>query len=61
MTAEVLVIMGRVESPSRVDPYKVYEIIEHTGTLDSTMNAAAVSKNRMSLFTGTGNHSTFAV
>jgi hypothetical protein len=54
--AEVLDIMGRVETPNWVDLYKVYEIIEHTGMLNSAMNAAAVSKNRMSLFTRTANH-----
>lgn len=54
--AEVLDIMGRVEAPNWSDLYKVYEIIEHTGTLSSAMNAAAVSENRMSLFRRTANH-----
>ena len=53
---EVLDIMGRAETPNWRDLYKVYEIIEHTGTLSSAMNSAAVSQNRMSLFMRTANH-----
>ena len=43
---EVLDIMGRAEAPNWGDLYKVSEIIDHTGTLSSVMNAAAVSENR---------------
>jgi hypothetical protein len=54
--AEALTIMAGSEPPNWVELYKVYEIVEHTGRLKESMQAAGVSSNRLSLFTRTACH-----
>lgn len=54
--AEALEIMGGPEPPNFAELYKVYEIIEATGTMKAAMSASGVSKASCSLFTRTANH-----
>jgi hypothetical protein len=54
--AEGLAIVGQPTSPTWVELYKVYEIIEHTVRLMAAMAAAGVSVNQVSLFARTACH-----
>jgi hypothetical protein len=54
--SEALDIMGRPEPPTWVELYKVYEIVENTGTLKAAMTASGISSNQLSLFRQTACH-----
>lgn len=53
---DALAIMGQATAPNWVELYKVYEIIEHMGRLQTAMSRAGISANQISLFTRTACH-----
>lgn len=54
--ADVFQLFGSPASLNWVELYKVYEIVRHTGRLETSRSAAGVSRDAIRLFTRTANH-----
>lgn len=54
--AEALATMGNPSPPNWVELYKVYEIIEHAGALQTARQAAGISSKGLTLFARTACH-----